>query len=453
MTAHAGELKRDNMHRPSVLALLSLLGLMQSIALSVADTQGVTIDDLVRQAADRRSRLTGVRMAWVMQQRAGDDGRYTPELSTISRSISHDLVGRRYQINRDCAFGNGKEHMTGAFASNGEVFESYAPTAKLGILDDKPTIESRSELSYVQYLMLEPPQPGGLGIDDCSLESLLVNSRLRPELEMVNGRLCYVVDAYLGEVHYASAWLDVERDSMPVRHTSIGPTGEIVGDVTLLEAKNYAAVDGSTHWIPIAWTQLITFGADTITQTIQVDADSVKLNPRFVEGDFNIAFPPGTRILDRVSDSDVYYQVADNGEWNEVDLPRDEIQVIENNTPPPAPVARDAAVHVYVPSGAANAERAEAGAAREMVAPVESRHRAPEESAREESSAETEPPATPQERTVRLQQDTEQKPLNGGRSSIESSIVAFVATGCMFGLLCLLLWRRRQMGRCGNRFV
>lgn len=118
--------------------------------------------------------------------------------------IDQKLEGDRYAVRRRISF-DGRQ----------TVFWSQP-----GSRDDVmvfPGHDRQADLQAEQWFALNllcPPKAGMNGVDDQSMESLLASglSRVRPDLEEIDGRWCHVVEAPGG-----TFWLDVERGCVPLK--------------------------------------------------------------------------------------------------------------------------------------------------------------------------------------------------------------------------------------------
>ncbi|MFH1747864.1 MAG: hypothetical protein ABIG44_12585 [Planctomycetota bacterium] len=187
----------------------------------------------------------------------------------------------------------------------------------LGLVDDYAQLDGRQEAGVLGVLMLNAPDPDGTGIEDASLESLLRHGTLAEEIEDVGGRPCYVVEAVFEGLHYATIWLDAERDLLPVKKVVYGRDGSEASVVVVNEAVTFEETwSGETLWVPTQWEAQIRIGGELLRRSFTVDAESIVVNPEVEENEFRIDFPPGTTVMDRVAG--LTYTISESGEAVEV---------------------------------------------------------------------------------------------------------------------------------------
>lgn len=221
----------------------------------------------------------------------------------ISRNVLVDLVGGKYVQTRTIELSDSDAPPVEAiFAFDGEVEYCLVPELGLGYATDRPNLRIEQESPISVWMMLNPPQPDGLGFNDGSLESLVAHGVLRDSLEEVEGSLCYVVDAFHDDVHYATVWLDAARDLLPVRRVVNGNDGLPTSVVTVHSAVSFDNPAGGPVWLPYVVTTEATVAGQTYTAGIEVPPEEgVDINPPTQPQDFQISFPPGTTVANHIT--------------------------------------------------------------------------------------------------------------------------------------------------------
>jgi len=120
-------------------------------------------------------------------------------------------------------------------------------------------------------------------------------------------RPCVVVDATwasstIKKSLYATAWIDVDRDLLPMRIVLYDHDGKAAKTVNVQEAVQFRGSDGTTLWIPTKLTMTAKFGSmRDVDEEITVDTEQSSLNPRLSDEMFTVAFPPATLVNDLVA--------------------------------------------------------------------------------------------------------------------------------------------------------
>jgi len=110
-------------------------------------------------------------------------------------------------------------------AFNGERSTFYQVDWQTAITTRKRSWETNTQgYEFFNMMLLNPPRGRFDGVSGQSLLSVLSSglARLRPELENVDGRPCYVIVVYQGYIFgrsrpHLTVWLDAERGFLPVR--------------------------------------------------------------------------------------------------------------------------------------------------------------------------------------------------------------------------------------------
>jgi hypothetical protein len=204
----------------------------------------------------------------------------------------------------------------GQFADDGELQTILVPRDGIGIVDSKSPVEPCSESAILSATLLNAPAPDGIGINDASLESFLAHGRLLSETEFFNERECHVVECYIEGNHYATLWLDVERDLMPMRCVEFGHNDTVSSALEVLSAAPFENGDDNGLWLPTSWRSELLIRGDIHHCTYEIAAEATALNPPLDEVPFRLAFPPGTRVTDYVRG--LAYIVPASGEEIEI---------------------------------------------------------------------------------------------------------------------------------------
>lgn len=245
----------------------------------------------------------------------------------IVRRVLVDAEHGRYSLDRTIVVSAGNDddrvQVTTHFDFDGVAQGAYLPDQHIGLLKEGPDLHALVESGLWGVMLWSPPAPDGLGIDDGSLVSLLAHGRVRPELETVGGRPCHVVDAFQESTPYATVWLDVDRDLLPMRRVTYGHDGQPVSEV-IVESLVY--LDDRGYWLPESWRTTLHLRGRTLTKRTVIHPESVEINAPVDPADFSPRFPPGTVVTDQIAGltyrvgpdgepAEVLYQQDDSGQW------------------------------------------------------------------------------------------------------------------------------------------
>ncbi len=292
------------------ITLVVLTASAQSLGSQVS-----SIEELRALAAGRSSRVGALKLSLDCYQDP-PASRRGGSLIHIFRTVLVDAVTGRFSIDRQARIegaGDGDGEFQSTHSFDGEVEQVFVPEHMPGVVQEGTNTDGTVESGIWGVLLPAPPQPEGHGIDDGSLESLLARGAVRPELETVGGRLCHVVDASADGVRYATVWLDVERDLLPMKR--VGYDREGIGS-TILEVDSVELLEREQVWIPTSWHLEFKAGNETLRSRTVVDAKSVELDPPVTDEDFHPDFPPGTIVSDQISG--LTYRVSEDGGIGEV---------------------------------------------------------------------------------------------------------------------------------------
>ena len=252
------------------------------------------------------------------------------QIPHIVRHAQIDAEHGRYALDRTIVVFAGNDddlvQVTTHFDFDGVAQGAYLPDQHIGLLKEGPDLHALVESGLWGVMLWSPPAPDGLGIDDGSLVSLLAHGRVRAELETVAGRRCHVVDAFHESVRYATVWLDVDRDLLPMRRVTYGHDGQPVSEVIV---KSLVYLDDQGCWLPESWRTTLRLRGRTLTKHTVIHPESVEINPPVDPGDFSPRFPPGTVVTDQIAGltyrvgpdgepAEVLYEQDDSGQWYRV---------------------------------------------------------------------------------------------------------------------------------------
>jgi len=275
----------------------------------------LTIDELRALAAQRPVRADSLMLSYDIFQ---DPAAFSPDrhIAHISRNVLVDAATGRYSMGEVSQVEH-TEHdfgpQTVEFTFDGEVQAVFLPDQMMGVLREGVDADGLQMSALWGVMMLGKPRPGGLGIDDASLESLLSRGTVRDQLEFVGEVPCHVVDAFYEGVRYATVWLDVERGLLPMKRVGYGRDGNVSSAVTV---DSVVFLEAEQVWLPGSWQTEFQAMRETLRTHTAIEPESVKINPPISDEDFRPWFPPGTIVSDQISGQ--VYRIAESGEIGEV---------------------------------------------------------------------------------------------------------------------------------------
>lgn len=306
-------------------------------------------DYLLDQARLRRQALTSVALSFTVTQEAPDDApSELSEIQQIDRSILLDLASGRYIQERAISRADAEAPIPAHFSYDGSVESTFVADLNSGSLT-APTLTPLGEASAISIALLNPPGPGGLGMNDGSLESFLERGRLREELEEIDDSLCYVVDAFLGETHYATLWLDTHRDLLPVRRETFGADGRPSSSAVVRGAALFDNLSGPPVWLPTSITTMARIGGYELVSHIDVSVEDVEINPPVTDDSFRIDFPPGATVFNQFTG--LTYEIDEDG--IPVAVETGAIEPVALAEAPPVPAAKASEPTLPPPSATA----------------------------------------------------------------------------------------------------
>jgi hypothetical protein len=268
-------------------------------------TDNVTIDRLATVATDRFNRLKAFNASYAVRLRVSTHGKRPSTKTELQRfRVLSDFSTQRFRTEIQ---GDQVRHED--LRWNGKLATRFWPDILSGSIVSATTTP-KDLFRFDQLLtlaLLRPPSMEGNGIDDGSLVSILRRGEIRNGKEAVLNRPCVVVDATwasstIKKSLYATAWIDVDRDLLPMRIVLYDHDGKAAKTVNVQEAVQFRGSDGTTLWIPTKLTMTAKFGSmRDVDEEITVDTEQSSLNPRLSDEMFTVAFPPATLVNDLVA--------------------------------------------------------------------------------------------------------------------------------------------------------
>jgi hypothetical protein len=427
------------------------------------------IDQLRALSANRMFQIDSLRVAYeVFQDPAADNP--NGHIPYMYRNVLVDMTTGRFSMERSLeieGIGMDGELKNVSLAFDGEVQGALLPDKKLGIVQESALYDGLTESGLWGVMLLGQPQPDGVGIDDRSMVSFLAHGTVRDHLELVTDRPCHVVDAYVEGGRYATIWLDVERDLLPMKRVGYGRNGNANSELTV---DTVAFLEKERIWLPESWHGEIHVRGETLRTYTHLHPESVEFNPPVHDEDFRQEFPPGTIVADqiagltyRVTDTggigEIFYKRV-NGEWVTVSdstEPEDE-DTEQHAVSAQPPVLEDLMELMSYAARLTSTTRSEHTDAAENTRPPTASNPTEEDSTR---SAQSQPTATAPSIVEPLESRRTQKPPRSAQSSVAPAvaqqpsvvsrfrIIMAIALAALLGIGCFA-WRRcanaRQRG-------
>lgn len=305
-----------------VCALFTML--VASIAGQSAGGATYTIADLEQIAARNAEILSTVDLSFVETQETifidagGHDGTNMPGRTIVAERtvrIVCETSYDRYYCETQVRPSDMDEFFPPVWFAygGGEVTQMYMPSGKAASLQKttEPLVSMRGNTILVEGFLL-PPSPGGKGFDDTSILNLLRNTSLVGE-ESVFGDNCVVLDFAVAGVRVATFWVDPKHGVLPRKWAMFGPDGEIRSESLTPEVAEFHTPSGEPIWLPARIEQVNSVGGMTIRKVVVLDTNKTLVNPALDASDFQIDFPPGTRVEDSTGQQPHFYTVSDSG--------------------------------------------------------------------------------------------------------------------------------------------
>jgi hypothetical protein len=104
------------------------------------------------------------------------------------------------------------------------------------------------------------------------------------------------------KILFGTAWIDVERDALPMKLLFYGRDGSAAKTLEVQDATRLTGVDGVFLWIPTKLKMTAKFGSKRdVEQDIEVESAQTHLNPQLTDDMFVVQFPPATLVNDLVA--------------------------------------------------------------------------------------------------------------------------------------------------------
>jgi hypothetical protein len=116
-----------------------------------------------------------------------------------------------------------------------------------------------------------------------------------------------------GRTSNVRLWTDPNQEHAVkrIRHENIA------GVVTWQIDVRYTQEATTSLWLPQTWTYTLYGSGGVVRRTFTVDVDSLKVNHRINDEEFDFAFPPGIELWDERTNT--YYLVRDDGTYHRLD--------------------------------------------------------------------------------------------------------------------------------------
>lgn len=238
-------------------------------------------------------------------------------------------------------------------------------TAAIGSSFPETFENSLQGTAFFDFNLMNPPRADGIGVNDQSLVSLLKysGSRVRSELEELNGVFCHVVDVPFdpdspdGPV-VMTAWLDHDRGCVPLRQVFYtnrmdgSSLMEFVADEVCAPAEGFWVVASGTKTVYASGVSKEHVSELVYTYEIARDADqmlSFSVSDGRVPHDFSIAtiLPMGTYLNDMDSGQSVLVSSNRSSEMAEslVAASGLDTSIFQSSGSTAAPVSRGDLIH------------------------------------------------------------------------------------------------------------
>jgi len=136
-------------------------------------------------------------------------------------------------------------------------------------------------------------------------------------------------------------YIDQERDYVVVKEVIL------VEDKPKWQVDATYAHDANVGWVPRSWEYIIRVGKEgRMFESGRMTVSSYVINPQTVDDEFDIAFPPRTRVNDKSSEVDVQYIMLDNGKKGR-EIPTTANPSYEDLQKPPKQINRWALITIW----------------------------------------------------------------------------------------------------------
>jgi len=270
-----------------------------------------TTNDLLK-VAERRL-LNAIEVKYTLTQHIEGPTPNHPEFEgapdlVIQRDLLLDLKNLRFEVKRK-VFGRDtpqtsdpndgliKNVWDGNLFTQYQVGENFADISTH--LPNKAKEEALEDW-LLRGILVYPPTPGGFGVDDGSLISLLRRGHLRKGSEEIDGRPCCVVESTDFGRQWV-VWLDIERSLAPLKIQTLLDK-EVHQEWHLTDFVKLSG-DGQDFWFPMKLDLTDRNGKSVIQRQIIVDRDVTKINPTISDASLHLDFPRGTVVYDEAENA------------------------------------------------------------------------------------------------------------------------------------------------------
>ena len=297
----------------TILLGLAFVGFVPPLLLAadgITPGQTPAINELLK-VAEQRS-LNAIEVKYTLTQHIEDptpppkmEG--VPDL-VIQRDLLLDLKNLRFVVKRkllnrdkpqtsDPNDGLIKNVWAGNLFTQYQVGENFADIrTRLPEKDKKEAVEDW----LLRTILVYPPTPGGFGVDDGSLISLLRRGHVRKDLEEIDGRPCCVIESTDFGRQWI-VWLDMERSLAPLKIQTLLDK-EVIKEWHLTDFVKLSG-DGQDFWFPMKLDLTDSDGKSVSRRQIVVDRDVTKINPTISDASFHLEFPRGTVVHDEAENT------------------------------------------------------------------------------------------------------------------------------------------------------
>lgn len=288
--------------------------------LYAADAQ-LTRDDLVAIAQANAEAITAVEMQFDVKQAYLEPPKHpVPLCSDLHCRFLFDMQKGRFlyrSVVKAPAYPKPDVIVT---AYDGADRSEYIASTKSGtILANPPpdSVPTSDKTTVLAAAMVMPPKPGGFGLNDGSMVSLLKHqaSEVQAAPERVEGQKVYVCTSGTPQRRLPVAWVSPDWGALPVKLLTYAQvsSGEfrVMSELRVLEARRFDDHKGRHVWLPIRF-ETVDRPRDGSVVKIQVtvEPESIRINPELTDTDFRVPFPVGTVVKD----------VASNAEFKQTDV-------------------------------------------------------------------------------------------------------------------------------------
>jgi hypothetical protein len=198
-----------------VVLLICTLTLKQSNTSAQSVSPQLSLEQLIAEAERVREAMRDFSVSYEVSLQTsgkivGPQGHYKAVMKGRQVFVENDLLQTRPNVMDEARL------VQGAF--DGTYYTTYWPNRQTAVKSTRYTAQaSTRESLYFDFGLLNPVEPSNPGEGSMALPTLLRLGKLRPAMEMLDGRPCHVVDLMLRDKPYMTIWLDAERGVLPIR--------------------------------------------------------------------------------------------------------------------------------------------------------------------------------------------------------------------------------------------